>query len=101
MKKEGLTVGKLTKELINKLQKREFKYKDLKTDNEVCKKCFVQVWEVLLYKYRVSIKSKLPESVNKRSDCWYGKECRTQKHDKEHAKTYNHICENTKKSKNR
>ena len=40
--------------------------------------------------------SELPAAVTSRSDCWYGHDCRTQRHNVDHSRRLNHICENTR-----
>eukprot|EP00826_Nyctotherus_ovalis_P029030 TRINITY_DN22894_c0_g1_i1.p1 TRINITY_DN22894_c0_g1~~TRINITY_DN22894_c0_g1_i1.p1 ORF type:complete len:210 (+),score=43.94 TRINITY_DN22894_c0_g1_i1:434-1063(+) len=99
LNKSNLTVVKLTKEMLDKVEAGEFKFSNrhLKQTDIVCYKCFVNTWNDLMYKYRVTISGKLPLSVTKRPDCWYGRECTTQSHNNEHARKFNHICENTKK----
>ncbi|KPI83809.1 hypothetical protein ABL78_7143 [Leptomonas seymouri] len=62
-------------------------------DSAVCQRCAVKVFAELLFHYRRSIPADaLPESVTKRSNCWYGKECRTQYHKMQHAQNFNHVC---------
>ncbi|KAI9331367.1 hypothetical protein BDR26DRAFT_899386 [Obelidium mucronatum] len=39
----------------------------------------------------------IPQSIKGRPDCWYGRECRTQRHNQSHASRLNHICECIKK----
>lgn len=62
-------------------------------DSPVCQRCAVRVFAELLFHFRRSIPSDdLPESVTRRSNCWYGKECRTQFHKPQHAQNFNHVC---------
>jgi len=35
------------------------------------------------------------ENIRNRPDCWYGRKCRTQTNKQDHARNYNHICEQT------
>ena len=63
-----------------------------------CNICATKIFSDLVYNYRASIpKSSLPREVTEREDCWYGRECRTQSHNQNHARRLNHICENTRK----
>lgn len=65
----------------------------MSADSPVCQRCAVRVFAELLFHYRRSIPAdELPESVTKRSNCWYGKECRTQFHKPQHAQNFNHVC---------
>jgi E3 ubiquitin-protein ligase CHFR len=62
-------------------------------DSPVCQRCSVRVFAELLFHYRRNIPADdLPESVTRRSNCWYGKECRTQFHKPQHAQNFNHVC---------
>lgn len=65
----------------------------MNTNSAVCPKCAVNVFAGLLFHYRRSIPvAELPESVTRRPNCWYGKECRTQFHNPQHAQNFNHVC---------
>lgn len=64
----------------------------LKKEDVTCDSCFKQLWNELLYNYRISINDSLPREVGERPNCWYGDECRTQVHNIEHARRFNHIC---------
>ena len=59
----------------------------------VCLECAGLLWDLLLYKYRETIVNDLEPNVRARQNCWYGKDCRTQKHNLIHAQKNNHICE--------
>jgi len=63
-----------------------------------CKNCANAVLGQLLYMYREKLikKHDLPLEVTSRSDCHWGKNCRTQYHNLPHAQRFNHICEQTK-----
>ena len=65
----------------------------LKGSDEICAECFANVLNDFLYRYRESVKATMPIEVKKRKDCWFGKECKTQRHNDDHAKKYNHICD--------
>ena len=65
-------------------------------DAHSCGDCFKKILTELLYQYRAAIPNvDLPSDVTGRSDCWYGKECRTQSNpaNPAHAVRLNHICE--------
>jgi len=63
-----------------------------------CRNCAQIMFSELLYAYRASIpNNELPGSVTSRSNCWYGKECRTQQHNPDHARRLNHICDNARR----
>mmetsp|Transcript_10440 Transcript_10440/g.17073 ORF Transcript_10440/g.17073 Transcript_10440/m.17073 type:complete len:517 (+) Transcript_10440:42-1592(+) len=63
-----------------------------------CRSCTHQVLRKIMYEVRRSIpQEELPQEVASRADCWYGKNCRTQRHNPDHAKRLNHICEQTKR----
>ncbi|KPA77439.1 hypothetical protein ABB37_06837 [Leptomonas pyrrhocoris] len=65
----------------------------MSADSAVCQRCAARVFAELLFHYRRGIPSDdLPESVTRRSNCWYGKECRTQFHKPQHAQNFNHVC---------
>ncbi|AYU76454.1 hypothetical protein, conserved [Leishmania donovani] len=65
----------------------------IRADSPVCRRCAATVFAGLLFAYRRHLASdELPESVNKRPNCWYGKECRAQFHNEQHAQNYNHVC---------
>ncbi|KAK7197003.1 FHA domain/Zinc finger, C3HC4 type (RING finger) containing protein [Novymonas esmeraldas] len=62
-------------------------------DSPVCQRCAAAVFAELLFHYRRSIAAAdLPDSVTRRPNCWYGKECRTQFHKPQHAQNFNHVC---------
>ena len=67
----------------------------LSPDSPVCGPlCASQVVPELAFQYRQSIpNSKLPPEVTRRTDCYWGKNCKTQNHNLAHAKKLNHICE--------
>jgi E3 ubiquitin-protein ligase CHFR len=62
-----------------------------------CRTCLNKFYATLAYKYRAAIPaSELPEEVTRRSDCWYGTSCRTQRHNLQHSQRLNHICSPTR-----
>ena len=51
----------------------------------------------LVFTYAKSIpKSSLPPEIASRPDCYYGKNCRTQRHRQPHCVKYNHVCPQTR-----
>jgi len=65
-------------------------------DTYACDYCMKEVFAQGLFYYRKSIpKDDLPDS-GKRDDCYYGKNCRTQFNKPDHAKRFNHVCDQTK-----
>ncbi|XQJ25022.1 FHA domain/Zinc finger, C3HC4 type (RING finger) containing protein, putative [Leishmania guyanensis] len=65
----------------------------IKADSPVCQRCVATVFARLLFDYRRHIAPhELSESVTKRPNCWYGKECRMQFHKHQHAQNFNHVC---------
>ena len=69
----------------------------LKKADMVCQMCMNKIWGELLYRWRETLNAAMPDSVKKRPNCWFGRECKTQSHNQQHAAKYNHICENMKK----
>eukprot|EP01080_Neovahlkampfia_damariscottae_P002717 gene2717-3913_t len=71
---------------------------DVSTSDYVCNFCVTEFFSSMIYDFRLSIpEDQFPKEVIQRPDCWYGRECNTQKHNLMHAKKFNHICENKKK----
>lgn len=70
---------------------------NIQRDSYICYKCSRQIFSELIYQYRLKEvdKNDLPENIRDRPDCWYGKNCRTQFNKQDHARKYNHICEQT------
>ena len=93
------TLKNVFRQMLQEMETKKWTYKDganadvaLTKSDEICLECFATVWSDLLYKYRTSIQSSLPESIKKRPNCWYGDECKTQIHNAQHSEKYNHIC---------
>ena len=69
----------------------------LAPDCRLCHACFDTVFKALVYSYRAALpNSELPDAVTRRANCWYGKDCRTQAHNRQHAERLNHICAATR-----
>lgn len=100
MNAKGLTVQNVFDTVCSKIESGEYKTNNVPTMHQVqhnhlcCNTCAMLIFAVLLYNYRLSIpKDQLPPEVTSRANCWYGKECRTQKHNVQHCRKLNHICE--------
>lgn len=100
LEKKQWTLAHEFKKKLKEMQARRWKYKDaasslvtLKPSDPVCRKCFDTVWGDMLYRYRESLNSAVPDAVKRRPKCWFGRECTAQARDLDHAKKYNHICE--------
>jgi len=76
---------------------RTFNGKILTGKDTICGDCFDPIWISFIWEFRVNSLAKMPKEIQDRPNCWYGKECTTQGHNPDHAKKYNHICENMKK----
>ena len=60
----------------------------------LCEGCATTIFATLAYAYRAAIPpAQLPPAVTARSNCWYGRQCRTQRHNAAHAERLNHVCE--------
>ncbi|XP_076340125.1 E3 ubiquitin-protein ligase CHFR-like [Tachypleus tridentatus] len=88
----------LQQECIAGLELGEFSCPDnLNSNSILCYPCGLRNFKVLAYCYRKGISNEsLPENVTRRQNCYWGKNCRTQKHNASHAQRFNHICEQTK-----
>lgn len=98
--KGKLNLANEFKKKVKEMENKKWKYKDntnanvtLDRSDSVCKNCFDTIWGDMLYRYRKALNSSMPETVKKRPNCWYGRECTSQSRDLNHAKKYNHICE--------
>ncbi|XP_013781661.1 E3 ubiquitin-protein ligase CHFR-like [Limulus polyphemus] len=88
----------LQQECIARLESGEFSCPDnLSSYSVLCYPCGLRNFKALAYCYRKGISNdSLPEDVTRRQDCYWGKNCRTQKHNASHAQRFNHICEQTR-----
>ncbi|KAK3800307.1 hypothetical protein RRG08_020284 [Elysia crispata] len=101
---KGLSVRDVLAVCLAKLVNREYTCRDevrLTSLNgintPVCFACGFKNFQELAYCYRRDIdKDELPAEVTARPDCHWGKNCRTQTSKPEHAKRFNHICEQTR-----
>lgn len=104
LRSQNLTVQDMFNTICQKIASGEYSTsktsngKQARSTDYCCFACATQIFSQLVYNYRAAIpKSSLPREVAERQDCWYGRECRTQTHNLNHAKRLNHICENIKK----
>ncbi|XP_018645133.1 hypothetical protein Smp_164690 [Schistosoma mansoni] len=60
----------------------------------ICKHCGERLLSQLAYQYRLTICSnELPNDVINKPNCYYGRYCRYQSYNYNHARRFNHICE--------
>ncbi|XP_068679454.1 E3 ubiquitin-protein ligase CHFR-like isoform X1 [Montipora foliosa] len=98
------TVSKedLLQKCLEKLDSKEYRTIDGRSHNlcsstVVCYKCGLRNIQELAYQFRRDIpRDQLPDSVHSRTDCYWGKNCRTQRTKPLHASRFNHICEQTR-----
>ncbi|KAJ3033074.1 hypothetical protein HDV00_006806 [Rhizophlyctis rosea] len=61
-------------------------------DDAACYGCASKIFDELCYLYRRKIpRDNLPARGKNRSDCWWGRNCRTQTHNNDHAQRLNHV----------
>ena len=69
-------------------------------DARICHVCWDAVFSTLCYQFRAAIPAaRLPAGVTSRPDCWYGRDCRTQRTKPTHAERLNHICQPVERGK--
>mmetsp|Transcript_15831 Transcript_15831/g.28978 ORF Transcript_15831/g.28978 Transcript_15831/m.28978 type:complete len:511 (+) Transcript_15831:3396-4928(+) len=64
----------------------------LNAQSQICTGCAALLWNEMIYHYRDVVTARLPAYISGRPSCWYGKDCKTQKHNISHAQKLNHIC---------
>ncbi|XP_048252090.1 E3 ubiquitin-protein ligase CHFR-like [Haliotis rufescens] len=100
----NISVRDVLKEGLAKLESGQYKCFDQMrgvVDGETyfCYMCGLRNFKDLAYQYRKDIpKENLPEAVQRRSDCYWGKNCRTQRNKPHHAANFNHVCDQTRKT---
>jgi E3 ubiquitin-protein ligase CHFR len=102
MESKGLSAQGVFNQCCEKLRNGEITFSNpsRSTSTICCNLCALKLFNEVLYPYRASIpQSELPSRARGRDNCWYGRECRTQTHNAEHARKLNHICENTRKNR--
>ncbi|XP_063718012.1 E3 ubiquitin-protein ligase CHFR-like isoform X2 [Symsagittifera roscoffensis] len=69
----------------------------LTADTIICRQCAIRSAGLLCYEYRKRIpEDQLPRTVTNRPNCWYGRNCLTQRTRDHHARNFNHICDQTR-----
>ncbi|CAF0893592.1 unnamed protein product [Brachionus calyciflorus] len=101
--RNNLNLKDIFSECIIKLKNGIYKLTNANTNDPlekvVCRKCANILFGELSYQFRFELPNYIffGNSVNnQRPDCYWGKECRTQKHNFNHSMKYNHVCERTK-----
>jgi len=90
---KNITSKDLLRTCIEKLNDGAFTC-NTQPNDIVCYRCGLRDFETLAYQYRRDIPiDDLPNAVKARENCYWGKACRTQYHNINHARRYNHICE--------
>ncbi|KAK6529154.1 hypothetical protein TWF694_004366 [Orbilia ellipsospora] len=64
------------------------------SDSYLCSRCLPQIFHRYLTDFLVSERDRLGWT-DTRTKCWYGKNCRTQRHNPDHCARLNHVCEET------
>ncbi|KAJ3073118.1 hypothetical protein HDU98_002207 [Podochytrium sp. JEL0797] len=65
----------------------------LKSDSKVCRGCADTLMMDLLEEYREENRDLICDELANRDDCWFGRECTTQKKSPGHAQKFNHCCD--------
>jgi E3 ubiquitin-protein ligase CHFR len=89
--RENKTVKEVFTECLQKVMLGEFKSERIERnkvlDHVVCLDCGLGLFRDLAYQYRASVpRDQFIDKKLTRPDCFYGKNCRTQKHNLDHAK---------------
>ncbi|CAG5123369.1 unnamed protein product, partial [Candidula unifasciata] len=100
----GMSVKDLFKECLHKVHTGGYTFSNQARltsmhgfNTPVCYGCGFQAFKELAYYYRKDIPAEsLPKEVTSRPNCYWGKNCRTQKNKPEHAVRYNHICDQSR-----
>eukprot|EP00112_Aurelia_sp_Birch-Aquarium-sp1_P013541 Seg2876.1 transcript_id=Seg2876.1/GoldUCD/mRNA.D3Y31 product="E3 ubiquitin-protein ligase CHFR" protein_id=Seg2876.1/GoldUCD/D3Y31 len=98
---KNIDVKELLRICVEKLKASEYTVVQcqpgLSSTDILCFSCGLRCFKELVYQYRKDIPNEdLPTDVANRSDCYWGKNCRTQHHNPMHASRYNHVCEQTR-----
>lgn len=78
---------------VGPIASREVK---LEADSAVCDNCWKDLWFQMVFHYREKIHDSLPANVRDRPTCYWGINCRTMDHNRDHAKRYNHMVYQTR-----
>ena len=65
-------------------------------DEAVCDLCWPDLWFQMVLSYRFDITPNLPSNVKDRPTCYWGINCRTMDHNRDHAQRYNHCVYQTR-----
>ncbi|XP_013390804.1 E3 ubiquitin-protein ligase CHFR [Lingula anatina] len=100
---ENLSVHDVLRKCLTKLDARDYTCPDnarlehLTSETYICYSCGLRNFKELAYEFRRDIPAdKLPATVTARPNCYWGRNCRTQRHKPLHAQRFNHICEQTR-----
>ena len=100
---KAITPTDCFKTCVAKLESGEYKYTgasmtpNIAPKSHACRNCASTVFSDLVFDYTKAIpKQDLPGTTGNRPECYYGKNCRTQKHNPQHQQRYNHVCDQTK-----
>ncbi|KAF3920603.1 hypothetical protein ABW21_db0202338 [Orbilia brochopaga] len=69
-------------------------------DSYICGRCDSLVWDRFLTDFMISQRERLGW-VDNRPNCWYGKNCRTQRHNLDHCARLCHVCAETPQEERR
>ncbi|XP_076107813.1 E3 ubiquitin-protein ligase CHFR-like [Mytilus galloprovincialis] len=95
----GMSVKQVLRESLVKLDAGQYTCPDqsrfaINSNTALCYTCGLRNFKELAYQYRKDIpRDDLPEDAQKRQDCYWGKNCRTQRTRPHHAKNFSHICD--------
>ncbi|XP_041347959.1 E3 ubiquitin-protein ligase CHFR-like isoform X2 [Gigantopelta aegis] len=99
---KGISVKDMLLTCLQKLESGKYSCVDqsrfrIDSNTVLCYPCGLRNFKDLAYLYRRDIPSdQLPDTVNSRPDCYWGKNCRTQRNKPHHATRFNHICDQTR-----
>ncbi|XP_019854831.1 PREDICTED: E3 ubiquitin-protein ligase CHFR-like [Amphimedon queenslandica] len=102
LREKGLAFKDMINTCLDKLDNGTYSAPDTRSArisscSRTCFACALKNMKDLAFQYRSDISSEeLPDSVTDRPNCHWGRQCRTQVHNTGHAKTYNHICPQTR-----
>lgn len=95
---QGLTWKDVLQECLQRLEGEQYTCAPAVTGETVlCYSCALASFRQLSYSYRKDIPAdQLPAVVRSRPNCYWGRNCRTQKTRPHHAQNFNHVCEQTR-----
>ncbi|KAF9264598.1 hypothetical protein L218DRAFT_1076497 [Marasmius fiardii PR-910] len=74
---------------------KQAEFEDWQVDDWLCTGCLTRFLKENLHLWLLDKRIQAGDDVPKK-DCWYGWDCRTQRHNVDHARKLNHICEPTR-----